>query len=139
MGQAPPFANQPRMKVFIVEDAPETRQELVELFGSVKGLEVVGQAGSVREAIADIEATAPQAVTLDISLPDGSGVEVLKHIHKRGWKLFVVVLTGNLYEALFAKCQQLGAAAVLDKLNGLAQAAEALLAGRPDSQTRSER
>ena len=118
------------MKVFIVEDAPQTRQELVELFAAVEGLEVVGHAGSVREAIAGIEATAPQAVTLDISLPDGSGIEVLKHIHKHGWNVFVVVLTGNLYEALQAKCQQLGAAAVLDKLNGLAPAVEALLAGR---------
>ena len=122
------------MKVFIVEDAPQTRQELVELLAAVKGLEVVGQAGSVREAIAGIEATAPQAVTLDISLPDGSGIEVLKHIHRRGWKLLVVVVTGNLYEALRAKCQQLGAAAVLDKLNGLTPVAEALLAGRPDPQ-----
>ena len=75
-------------------------------------------------------------MTLDISLPDGSGIEVLKHIRKRGWNLFVAVLTGNLYEALLAKCQQLGAVAVLDKLNGLAQAAEALLAGWPDPQTR---
>ena len=115
MGQAPPVANKPRMKAFIVEDEPETRQGLVELFAAVKGLGVVGQAGSVREAIAGIEATAPQAITLDISLPDGSGIEVLKHIHKRGWNLFVVVLTGNLCEALPPKCQQLGAAAVLDK------------------------
>ncbi len=35
--------------------------------------------GSVREALTEIEAAAPEAVTLDISLPDGSGVEVLKH------------------------------------------------------------
>ena len=68
------------MKVFIVEDAPQTRQELVELLAAVKGLEVIGQAGSVREALKGIEATAPEAVTLDISLPDGSGIEVLKHI-----------------------------------------------------------
>jgi DNA-binding NarL/FixJ family response regulator len=124
------------VKVFIVEDAPQTRQELVELLAAVDGLEVVGQAGSVREAVTGIEATAPEAVTLDISLPDGSGIEVLKHIHKRGWNLLVVVLTGNLYEALRAKCQQLGAAAVLDKFNGLAPAAEALLAGRPVPQMR---
>ena len=52
------------MKVFIVEDAPQTRQELVELLAAVKGFEVVGQAGSVREALAGIEATAPQAITL---------------------------------------------------------------------------
>jgi two-component system response regulator DevR len=115
------------MKVFIVEDVAQTRQELVELLSVVDGFEVVGQAGSVHEAITGIEAAAPQAVTLDISLPDGSGVEILKYIHRRGWKLSVVVLTGNLYEPLRVKCQQLGAVAVLDKINGLAQVREALL------------
>ena len=114
------------MKVFIVEDVAQTRQELVELLSVVDGLEVVGQAGSVHEAITGIEAAAPQAVTLDISLPDGNGVEILKHIHRRGWKLSVVVLTGNLYEALRVKCKQLGAVAVLDKINGLTQVREAL-------------
>jgi DNA-binding NarL/FixJ family response regulator len=74
-------------------------------------------------------------VTLDISLPDGSGIEVIKHIRRCGWDIFVVVLTGNPYEALRVKCQQLGALAVY-KLNGLAQAAKALLAARPDPQTR---
>jgi DNA-binding NarL/FixJ family response regulator len=104
------------MKVFVVEDAPQTRRELVELLAAAKGLEVIGQAGSVREALKGIETTAPGAVILDISLPDGSGVEVLKHIH-----------SGNPYERLRAKCQQLGAAAVLDKFDGLAQAARTLL------------
>jgi DNA-binding NarL/FixJ family response regulator len=120
-----------QMKVFIVEDAAQTRQELVELFATVKGFEVVGQAGSVREALRGIEATMPEAVTLDISLPDGSGVEVLKHMRRRGWKLSVVVLTGNLYEALRVKCQQLGAVAVLDKFNGLARCADSLLSMNP--------
>ena len=116
------------MKVFIVEDAPQTRQELTELLAATEGLELVGQAGSVREALAGLEATAPEAVTLDISLPDGSGVEVLKHLRKRGRDLCVVVLTANPYEALRTKCLQLGAAAVLDKLDGLGQAPQALLA-----------
>jgi DNA-binding NarL/FixJ family response regulator len=116
------------MKVFIVEDAPQTCQELVERLAATEGLEVIGQAGSVREALSGLEATAPEAVTLDISLPDGSGVEVLKHIRRCGWDLCVVVLTANPYEALRAKCLQLGAVAVLDKLDGLDQAAQALLA-----------
>jgi DNA-binding NarL/FixJ family response regulator len=114
-------------KVFIVEDVLETRSELARLLAATQGLEVVGQAGSVREALAGIEANAPEAVTLDISLPDGSGVEILKCIRRRGWALCVVVLTSNPYEALRAKCQQLGAVAVLDKLHGLDQAREALL------------
>ena len=123
------------MKAFIVEDAPQTRQELVELLATLAGFEVVGQAGSVGEALTGIEAAAPEAVTLDISLPDGSGVEILKHIRRRGWKLSVVVLTGNLYEALQVKCKQLGAVAVLDKIDGLSPVREALLAINPASQT----
>jgi len=34
------------------------------------------------EALTGIESTPPEAVTLDISLPDGSGIEVLKHISR---------------------------------------------------------
>ncbi|MBV8225530.1 MAG: response regulator transcription factor [Verrucomicrobia bacterium] len=118
------------MNVFVVEDALQTRQELVELLAGNPGLTVVGQAGSVREAIEGIKLTEPEALTLDITLPDGSGVEVLKHLRKRHLNVHVVVLTGNPYESLCAACRRLGAAAVLDKLNGLAQAAEALLAGQ---------
>jgi two-component system, NarL family, response regulator DevR len=83
------------MKVFIVEDASQTRQELVELLTAVEGVEVVGQAGSVDEALTGLKTAVPEAVTLDISLPDGSEVEVLKHIRRRGWHLCVAVLTGK--------------------------------------------
>jgi two-component system, NarL family, response regulator DevR len=117
------------MKVFIVEDVAQTRQELVELLAAVEGFEVVGEASSVREALSGIEAAAPEAMILDVSLPDGSGVEVLKYVRRRGWELRVVVLTGDPYEALRIKCRQLGAVAVLHKIDGLAQAREALLAG----------
>ena len=123
------------MKVFIVEDVPQTREELVELFAAVAGFDVVGQAGTVREALSSIEAAAPEAVILDISLPDGSGVEVLKYVRRRGLALRVVVLTGDPYEALRAKCKQLGAVAVLHKIDGLAQAREALLAGERGPET----
>jgi two-component system, NarL family, response regulator DevR len=117
------------VNVFVVEDALQTRQELIELLANNPGFTVVGQAGSVREAIEGIDKTAPEALTLDISLPDGSGVEILKHLRKRHANIRVVVLTGNPYDSLRTACRRLGAAAVLDKVNGLAQAAEALLTG----------
>jgi two-component system, NarL family, response regulator DevR len=119
------------MNVFIVEDAPKTRKELADLLADEKGFAVVGEAGSVREAMVGIEATLPEAVLLDISLPDGSGVEVLKFIRQHDLKLSVVVLTSNPYDALRTKCQSLGAAAVLDKLEGLDQVRRALLALSP--------
>ena len=63
------------MNVFIVEDSLKTRKELANLLADERGFAVVGEAGSVREALAGIEATLPEAVLLDISLPDGSGVK----------------------------------------------------------------
>jgi two-component system, NarL family, response regulator DevR len=119
------------MNVFIVEDAPKTRKELANLLADEKGFAVVGEAGSVREALAGIKASLPEAVVLDISLPDGSGVEVLKFIRQHELELSVVVLTGNPYDALLTKCQSLGAVAVLDKLDGLEQVRGALLALSP--------
>jgi len=119
------------MNVFIVEDSPKTRKELGDLLADEKGFAVVGEAGFVREALVGIEATLPEAVLLDISLPDGSGVEVLKFIRQHDLELSVVVLTSNPYEALRTKCQSLGAAAVLDKLEGLDQVRRELLALSP--------
>jgi two-component system, NarL family, response regulator DevR len=119
------------MNVFIVEDASRTRKELADLLAGEKGFAVVGEAGSVREALVGIEATLPEAVLLDISLPDGSGVEVLKFIRQHDLKLSVLVLTSDPYDALRTKCQSLGAAAVLDKLEGFDQVPRALLALSP--------
>ena len=116
------------MNVFIVEDAPKTLEELVNLLADEKGFALIGEAGSVREALVGIETTLPEAVLLDISLPDGSGVEVLKFIRQHDLKISVVVLTSNPYDALRAKCQSLGAVAVFDKLEGLDQVRRALLA-----------
>jgi DNA-binding NarL/FixJ family response regulator len=119
------------MNIFIVEDAPKTRKELADLLADEKGFAVVGEASSVREALVGIEATLPEAVLLDISLPDGSGVEVLKFIRQNDLNLSVVVLTSNPYDALRTKCQSLGATAVLDKLEGLDQVRRALLTLSP--------
>ena len=119
------------MNVFIVEDAPKTRKDLANLVAAENDFAVVGQAGSVREALVGIKATLPEAVVLDISLPDGSGVDVLKFIRQHNLKLSVVVLTSNPYDALRTKCQSLGAVAVLDKLEGLDQVRRALLALSP--------
>ena len=101
------------MKVFIVEDAPKIRKELANLLADERDFAVVGEASCVREALAGIEATLPEAVLLDISLPDGSGVEILKFIRQHDLQISVVVLTSNPYDALRSKCRSLGAAAEL--------------------------
>ena len=66
------------IRVFLVEDhalfASGVRSELGEEF------HVVGQAGSVAEAVAAIGASAPDVVLLDVHLPDGSGASVVERV-----------------------------------------------------------
>ena len=125
------------MKVYIVEDAPETRRDIAKALAPMKEIEVVGEAESLCDARKGIYASSPEAVILDISLPDGSGVEVLKLIRNRRTQIRVVVLTFDPSKELRAKCMELGAAAIFDKLNGLSKAVEFLqgLLPGPEVQT----
>ena len=62
--------------VLIVDDHALFRSGVrAELAGSV---EVVGDAGSVEEAVAQIASKRPDVVLLDVHMPDGGGVEVLR-------------------------------------------------------------
>jgi DNA-binding response OmpR family regulator len=73
------------MKILLVEDHGETRAVLSGLLGR-SGHEVAA-AGSVREALALLEAAPFEVLICDIGLPDGSGIEVLNEARKReGWK-----------------------------------------------------
>ncbi|MPY76995.1 MAG: response regulator [Actinophytocola sp.] len=67
--------------VFLVDDhglfRAGARAELESLSDDVT---VVGEAGSVREAVVGITRTKPQVVLLDVHMPDGGGAEVLRQI-----------------------------------------------------------
>jgi DNA-binding NarL/FixJ family response regulator len=125
------------MKVYIIEDAAETRRDIANALAPLKDIEVVGEAESVRDAREGIYSSAAEAVILDISLPDGSGVEVLKLIRNWRKQICVVVLTFDPSNELRAKCMELGAAAIFNKLNGSNKAVEFLqrLLPGPEVQT----
>src|SRR5215469_1940517 len=125
------------MRVFIVEDAPDTRRDIVNALAPMKDFELVGEAESVCAARKGIYSSSTEAVILYISLPDGSGVEILKVIRNWRKEIRVVVLTFDPSKELRAKCMELGAAAIFDKLNGFTKAVEFLqgLLSGPDKRT----
>ena len=59
-------------------------------------------AESVRDAMAQLAAAAPDWVILDLMLPDGSGAEVLRAIRSRGLPTKVVVASGTGDDKLIA-------------------------------------
>src|SRR5690242_16741870 len=68
------------VRVFLVDDHEVVRRGLVDLLGSDPELEVVGEAGSVGEAMIKILAVRPDVAVLDVRLPDGNGIELCRDL-----------------------------------------------------------
>ena len=104
-----------KIKVFIADDSLIVREHLVTMLDELAGIEIVGQAGNVAEAISAIRLLKPDAVILDILMPGGSGIDVLENIKQNDSTLVVIVLTNYPYPVFRQKCLQAGADFFLDK------------------------
>ena len=67
-------------KIFIVDDHPIMRKGLALTLEGETGLQVVGQAEDAEAALEMVEEHKPDLVIVDISLPDMSGLELIKHL-----------------------------------------------------------
>lgn len=104
-----------KLKVFITDDSLIVREHLVTMLDELAGIEIVGQAENVAEAISGIQNLQPDVVILDIRMPDGSGIDVLRHIKQDGVGPMVIILTNYPYPGYRQKCMQAGADFFLDK------------------------
>lgn len=66
--------------IFLVDDHPMLREGLVRLIDHNPGWQVCGQAASAADAVESIQALSPDLVVMDITLPDKSGLEVIKDL-----------------------------------------------------------
>lgn len=80
-------------KVLIVDDHPLVRLWLGHLIEDQPDLTVCGEADNLREAWKRIETESPDIVILDVSLPDGTALELIKSIKSTYPKLPVLVLS----------------------------------------------
>jgi DNA-binding NarL/FixJ family response regulator len=83
----------PRLRMLVVDDHEVVRQGLVSLLDRRSGFEVVAQAGSVAESIAQAARFEPDLVIMDVRLPDGSGIEACREIRAARPETRVVMLT----------------------------------------------
>ncbi len=67
-------------RVFLVDDHEIVRRGVADLINAETDLEVVGEASTVKQALARIAATRPDVAVLDVRLPDGSGIDLCRDI-----------------------------------------------------------
>jgi DNA-binding NarL/FixJ family response regulator len=80
-------------RVFIVEDHPVLRASLVRVVKGEKDLTVCGEASAVGQALKAIGRAKPDLVLVDITLPDRSGLELVKELRAVDHKLKLLVVS----------------------------------------------
>ncbi|MFC0598812.1 response regulator [Streptomyces palmae] len=123
MNQFPPPAAP--VRVFILDDHEVVRRGVRDLLDAEPDIEVVGDAGTAREALARVPAVRPQVAVLDVRLGesdpagDHQGIEVCRELRARMPELACLMLTSfDDDEALFDAIMAGAAGYVLKQIRG---------------------
>jgi two-component system, NarL family, response regulator DevR len=106
-------------RIFLLDDHEIVRRGVADLLNSVPDFDVVGEAGTVAEALRRIPAVEPDVAILDGRLPDGSGIEVCRIIREQNPEVKCLILTSyDDDEAIFAAVLAGAAGYVLKQIRG---------------------
>jgi DNA-binding NarL/FixJ family response regulator len=112
--------------VLVVDDSEAIRSRLAARLREA-GLSIAGEVGTSAEVLAFIALRVPDAVVLDLQLPDGSGLDLLPHLKASVPAPVVVVLTNAARPRYRKRCLALGADYVFDKSSEFDSVAPAIL------------
>jgi DNA-binding NarL/FixJ family response regulator len=120
-------------KVYVVDDSEPVRERLIDMLSELEEVGIIGATGDPQEAKASIRKLAPDAVILDIRLPGGSGIEVLRSIKREKLAPLVIMLTSYPYPQYRKECEDAGADYFLNKSTEFDRIGEILKQLVPDS------
>ncbi len=103
------------MRILIVDDHILFREGLVGLLKSQPDIQIVGQCGSVAEAIETGLQLKPEIILMDFSLPDGTGLEATRAILQRAPDIQIIFLTINQDDEALIAAMRAGAKGYLLK------------------------
>jgi DNA-binding NarL/FixJ family response regulator len=124
---------QPRTRILVVDDHPIVRLGIRQMLAAEHDLEVCGEAESADAAKQMIMSAHPDLAIVDLSLAQGTGLELIRSLHESVPNLPVLVLSMH-DEALFAeRVLRAGARGYIMKreaISGLVVAIRQVLSGR---------
>ena len=119
------------IRVLLVDDHQVVRQGLRKMLDGEKGIEVVGDAGSVEEVLTEVELLSPDIVLMDIRMPGMDGIAATRRLKEKQPECSIIVLT--LYDEYLARAIEAGAVGYLlkhIKREELSQAIRAVYQGQ---------
>jgi DNA-binding NarL/FixJ family response regulator len=114
------------IKIAIVEDDEQVRENLAALIGGTKGLECVGTYASGELALEELPRRLPEVVLMDINLPGISGVECVRQLKLLAPEMHIVMLTVYDDSDRIFRALQMGSAGYLLKRSPSAEIVRAI-------------
>ncbi|MBQ0850949.1 response regulator transcription factor [Streptomyces sp. BH-SS-21] len=121
------------IRVFLLDDHEVVRRGVHDLLNDEPDITVVGEAGTVEQALVRVPALRPQVAVLDVRLPDGDGVTVCRELRSRMPDLACLMLTSfDDEEALLDSIMAGASGYVLKQIKGadLVSAVRTVAAGQ---------
>jgi len=94
--------------VFVVDDSLITVRKLAQMLEDL-GYKVVGFAQTGNDALAKYKELRPDLVTMDITLPDMSGIDVVRRILDQDSKALIIMITSHGQEKMVVDSIEAGA------------------------------
>lgn len=107
------------MRLVLIEDSATAREELLERVAAESTLSVVGVATTASQGLSTVLISRPDAVIADLSLPDGSGLDMLRELRNRGYHGRMLVFSASPHELSAVASALSGANAYYDKSDSL--------------------
>ena len=117
------------IRVFVVDDHPMVREGLRSLLDD-DGIEVVGEAASVAEALSEVRRAVPDVLLLDVELPDRDGLSALTELKSAVPGVSVLMVTMHAERGLVRRAIESGAAGYVLKGAGRRELLSAVRAVR---------
>ncbi|MGW3629984.1 response regulator [Streptomyces sp. NPDC005122] len=119
MAEARAFTEENPIRVFLLDDHEVVRRGLTDLLDAEPDISVVGDAGSVAQALVRGPALRPHVAVLDVRLPDGDGIGVCRELRSQMPELACLMLTSFDDEEALLDAIMAGAAGyVLKQIKG---------------------
>jgi DNA-binding NarL/FixJ family response regulator len=117
--------------ILVVDDDASVRGLVVRILRGW-GHAAIGEAGSVAEALAYADARRPEAVLVDVGLPDGDGFSLTRQLCGKPWPMQVVLFSSDADPANVAAAARAGAIGFFPKDELLSPALRRLLEDQAD-------
>lgn len=117
---------QPQARILIVDDHPMVREGLAMRISTVPDWEVCGEAATEDEALALVKETNPDLITVDISLKNGHGIELIKRVKSLDPSAKMLVISGYQESFYAERALRAGALGYVNKQESDANVTEAI-------------